>query len=742
MSRSAIPRVLVHACFFTLLLLTVGAKSNAAASIPGAAGDGVVSPVTGTYAATLKIEVPDYYNLEPDLALLYNSTSAQGFPGVGWSLRGESFFQRANANGGPPNYTSTDTFILDGTKLLPCTTLGGTHCAQNQSYQRITQDSANRRWYVWEKDGTRKTYIPVQCIVSCASASFTQIFRWGLSTIEDTHGNTVTYNYWCETGQNCYLDNISYNGYVVKFWREVRPDPILFNNGSFVGYTHFRLKTIQVSVGGQVATAYRLNYSLSGLTGRSMLASVQEFGTDASIGLGGPSHGLTRVAGKCIEVSGSSTANGANIQQWDCNGASNQAFTPVSMGGGYYRLVFQHSNKCMDVTSSGTASGTNIQQYSCNGTNAQSFMPVSLGGGYYKLVSKLNTSMCVDVDHSGTDDGTNIQLWSCNGTSAQAFVLDGFGTILSGASLPPISMTYVAGAKSFATATRWTSAFSATEWNMYYSTMATPDVNGDGRSDVCGRGSDGIWCVPSTGTGFAPTALWSSAYSNTNGWADANNYTTITYPDLNADGRDDVCGRGDNGITCALSTGTRFDPPTYWALFAYSDANGWDNAIYYSTIRYPDLNGDLKPGICGRASGGLYCALNTGSSFENPIYWTSAFANDGQMPAGGWTDVSNYSTIQYLDLNRDTKTDVCGRSDSGIVCALSTGTAFGSLTTWSSTTFTDAQGWNNPIYYSSIQYADVNGDGDPDICGRGQVYVYCGLSNGRQFLDTTKWSTD
>jgi glucosylceramidase len=32
-------------------------------------------------------------------------------------------------------------------------------------------------------------------------------------------------------------------------------------------------------------------------------------------------------SGKCLDVSGNSTANGAKVQQWDCNGTTAQSFT-------------------------------------------------------------------------------------------------------------------------------------------------------------------------------------------------------------------------------------------------------------------------------------------------------------------------------------------------------------------------------------------------------------------------------
>lgn len=83
-------------------------------------------------------------------------------------------------------------------------------------------------------------------------------------------------------------------------------------------------------------------------------------------------------SGKCLDVTGRSTANGAVLQQWTClsgSSASNQgwAFIPAARSG-YYTVVNLNSNKCLDVTDRSTANGAIIQQYTCNGgTNQEWF---------------------------------------------------------------------------------------------------------------------------------------------------------------------------------------------------------------------------------------------------------------------------------------------------------------------------------------------------------------------------------
>jgi hypothetical protein len=275
-------------------------------------------------------------------------------------------------------------------------------------------------------------------------------------------------------------------------------------------------------------------------------------------------------------------------------------------------------------------------------------------------------------------------------------------------------------------------------WNLpqYYSTIAFPDVNGDGRTDVCGRGTAGIWCAVDDGTtSLTNTALWNSTFSDASGWNLPQYYSTIAFPDLNGDGKADVCGRGPAGIWCALSIGSSFGPATLWNA-DFNDANGWAAAQYYSTIRFADVNGDGKADICGRGPAGIWCALSNGSSFGTVTLWNAAFSD-----ANGWAAGQYNSTISFADVNGDGKADVCGRGVAGIYCALSNGGTFGNITLWNAS-FSDAYGWNLPQYYGTIRFADINGDGKADLCGRATTGIYCALSNGGTFGAATLWNAN
>lgn len=294
----------------------------------------------------------------------------------------------------------------------------------------------------------------------------------------------------------------------------------------------------------------------------------------------------------------------------------------------------------------------------------------------------------------------------------------------------------------FGSASVWQSGFAdSAGWNAapeYYDTIRFPDVNGDGLTDVCGRGGSGIKCALSNNTGFGALSIWSAAFSDASGWAGTEYYSTIKYADLNADGKLDVCGRAGSGIKCALSTGSGFGPLTLWSG-TFSDAAGWNAAPYYSTIQLADLNNDGKADVCGRGNSGMKCALSTGTSFGAVSVWSSAFSD-----SNGWNaNASLYSTIRLVDVNGDAMADICGRGTSGVKCALSTGAAFGSLTVWqpSSTAFSDANGYASVEYYSTIQFADLNADGMADLCGRGASGMKCALSSGSTFGAASLWAS-
>jgi aryl-phospho-beta-D-glucosidase BglC (GH1 family) len=72
-------------------------------------------------------------------------------------------------------------------------------------------------------------------------------------------------------------------------------------------------------------------------------------------------------------VTNNDTANGSVLQTWTYGG-TNAQWMPVSLGNGLYKIVGVGSGRCLDVPGASTANGVQLQIYDCNGTTAQSFM--------------------------------------------------------------------------------------------------------------------------------------------------------------------------------------------------------------------------------------------------------------------------------------------------------------------------------------------------------------------------------
>ncbi|MFF5297028.1 RICIN domain-containing protein [Paractinoplanes globisporus] len=81
---------------------------------------------------------------------------------------------------------------------------------------------------------------------------------------------------------------------------------------------------------------------------------------------------VNQQTGKCLDVNAVSTADGAVVQQWTClSGAQNQQFTlrRVTYAGNDphdYQLVARHSGKCVDVSGVSTAAHALVHQWQCN----------------------------------------------------------------------------------------------------------------------------------------------------------------------------------------------------------------------------------------------------------------------------------------------------------------------------------------------------------------------------------------
>ena len=81
--------------------------------------------------------------------------------------------------------------------------------------------------------------------------------------------------------------------------------------------------------------------------------------------------------GETWNVVNNGTADGSLMQLWTYGGGSNEQWKAVTLGNGYYKFVGMGSGRCLDVPSASTANGVQLDIYDCNGTEAQAFKLVS-----------------------------------------------------------------------------------------------------------------------------------------------------------------------------------------------------------------------------------------------------------------------------------------------------------------------------------------------------------------------------
>lgn len=135
-----------------------------------------------------------------------------------------------------------------------------------------------------------------------------------------------------------------------------------------------------------------------------------------------------------LDVTGNSTANGANIETWNPNGGTNQLWV-VSWDSSAkaYSIKSVRSGLYLDASGASAANGTNIIQWASNGGKNQRWNIVKDGSGY-KIVSAMNSKMVIDIEGQSTKTGANVLLWTANGGANQRFVFKSAGSGTSAAS--------------------------------------------------------------------------------------------------------------------------------------------------------------------------------------------------------------------------------------------------------------------------------------------------------------------
>jgi non-reducing end alpha-L-arabinofuranosidase len=164
------------------------------------------------------------------------------------------------------------------------------------------------------------------------------------------------------------------------------------------GPRHWRLGLVNAA---SIAVVVGAAVVVSQLPGGEAAAAVIQPGQTASI--------VGAQSGRCLDVPGAATGNGAQTQLWDCTGAANQTWTYTSG-----RQLTVHGTKCLDASGQGTGNGTAVIVWDCHGGTNQQWNTNANG-----TITGVQSGLCLDANGAGTASGTKLILWSCNGGANQ-----------------------------------------------------------------------------------------------------------------------------------------------------------------------------------------------------------------------------------------------------------------------------------------------------------------------------------
>jgi ricin-type beta-trefoil lectin protein len=131
-----------------------------------------------------------------------------------------------------------------------------------------------------------------------------------------------------------------------------------------------------------------------------------------------PLHFFFVHSGRCLDVLGFRTDDGAPVGQWTCNGLSNQSWVLRAVGpSGLYEVRSSYSGKCLDALGFRTESGAPVGQWTCNGLSNQQwrvhYVDPRLGTETLVLINNYSGN-CLDMPGPSMANGTRADQVFCH----------------------------------------------------------------------------------------------------------------------------------------------------------------------------------------------------------------------------------------------------------------------------------------------------------------------------------------
>lgn len=218
-------------------------------------------------------------DLQPSIALSYNSQSGNGVAGWGCNITGISVITRGmkdiahDGSASSIKYTTTDAIYLDGKRLFLYSgtegTDGAVYSPEGESLTKITLHGSLNSTSSWfeadTNDGMTYEFGHASGTQQTTVANSTQVpHAWYISKATNNLGQTITYQY-LTADRYLYPQTISYGGgNTIGFNYETRTDSIRFVLNGLKGCVGKRLKKITAKAGSNVYRTYTMSYA-SGL---------------------------------------------------------------------------------------------------------------------------------------------------------------------------------------------------------------------------------------------------------------------------------------------------------------------------------------------------------------------------------------------------------------------------------------------------------------------------------------------
>ncbi|MBK6689055.1 MAG: VCBS repeat-containing protein [Deltaproteobacteria bacterium] len=280
----------------------------------------------------------------------------------------------------------------------------------------------------------------------------------------------------------------------------------------------------------------------------------------------------------------------------------------------------------------------------------------------------------------------------------------------------------------FKPASRWVENFNYNNgWRIENHLRFLADVDADGDDDVIGIGNSGVMVAKSTGTGLGAVNRWIEEFHFNDNWLVDRHPRMMA--DVNNDGRADVIGFGNNGVTVATANtaGTAFNSATSWSsAFGYND--GWRTERHVRVMA--DASGEGRDDIIAFGDDGVTVSYSTGATFQAPSLKVSQFGYNQ-----GWR-IDRHPRLM-ADVNGDGRADIVGFANDGVLVSLANNTfGFNAPVMWSDD-FGYNDSWRVETHPRLVE--DVNGDGKADVIAFGNRTVYVAFSSGQGFSSPVEW---